>query len=242
MGRDPASRRPSTPVVAAGYSLGELTAAAAAGAVDADTILDLSSARAAAMTAATAAAPGPPYTMVALHGPSVDAASSLAANVGAYVAIVNGPTEVVIAGASTSLDALVATCEGRGIHVRPLAVPVPSHTPLLAPAAATFWRDIAATPFAPLDPPVVSGVTGAVITNPDDVRASLRDQIDHPINWARSMDLVAEMGTTVALDVGPGRDLLALWREHHRHLPARGVEDFATLAGAAAWLRSHPGR
>ena len=139
------------------------------------------------MTGAIAAT-GAAYAMVAVHGPSVEAASSLAAQVGAYLAIVNGPAEAVVAGESASLDRLTATCEARGIHVRRLAVPIPSHTPLLAPAAVTFWRDIVATPFPPLDLPVVSGVTGAVITSPDDVRASLRYQIDHPINWARSIE------------------------------------------------------
>ena len=64
-------------------------------------------------------------------------------------------------------------------------------------------------------------------------------QIAEPLDWARTLDMAVEMGATAFFEPGPGNGLTRMARERHPALPARAFDEFATVAGAVAWLQRH---
>jgi [acyl-carrier-protein] S-malonyltransferase len=224
------------PALVAGYSVGELTAHALAGALAPAEALQLAARRAECMDAA---AP-PAHGMLAVRGVRLAALEALAADAGAVVAIVNGDDHAVLAGADAALARLAETLQARGgAHVVPLRISVPAHSPRLAAAVAPFRDALAAAPWLPHRVPVLSGIDGQPIYGSADAVATLARQLSTPLDWARTLDVAREMGATVFFELGPGSGLTRMVRERFPDLPARALDDFATLDGAVAWLRRH---
>src|SRR3954454_1286326 len=118
---------PSDAVVV-GHSVGELTAAAVAGAVSASDAVRLAAIRGAAMKGACVEVDG---GMVALLGGDPADVQEAIDRSGCVPANVNGAGQVVAAGVREALDRLVTTPPS-GARMRPLAVAGPFHTPWMA--------------------------------------------------------------------------------------------------------------
>src|ERR1700722_6484763 len=128
------------PLVVAGYSVGELAAWGVAGLLDHKGVLDLVVQRAAAMDKATTE----PSGLVAIRGLRRDALDPICKAHGAYVAIVNAEDQMLVGGTRKALDAIVHDAQAAGAErTTVLPVAVPSHTPLLAEASASFRQALA---------------------------------------------------------------------------------------------------
>jgi [acyl-carrier-protein] S-malonyltransferase len=64
----------------------------------------------------------------------------------------------------------------------------------------------------------------------------LSRQISEPLQWARTLDLSAEMGAKVYFEIGPGNTLTRMVRERFPNAQARSLSEFQTLDGALNWL------
>ncbi|MDX5364551.1 MAG: acyltransferase domain-containing protein [Pseudazoarcus pumilus] len=221
-----------SPAVVAGYSVGELTAHAAAQGMTPDTALTLARRRAACMDAASPRGHG----LLAVRGLPLDAVRQQAMAAGAAVSIVNGTDHVVLAGPHAALAALELTFTDQGAHVVPLAVSVPAHSHWLAQAVAPFRSALEAAPWQPHAAPVPSCIDGRAVRTRDAAIDALSRQLAEPLDWARVLDVARELGATVFFELGPGDSLTRMVRERHPDLEARALSDFATLRGAAAWL------
>jgi len=191
------------PLAAAGHSLGEYTALAAAGAFDYDTALRLVSIRGAAMAAA---ADREPSGMAALIGVDEDEAASIGAHRRAeggrmWVANINAPGQIVVAGGQNDIDWIMA--KGRGLGVRrviPLKVAGAFHSPFMASAATaveTALRGISPTPPAF---PVYANVTGHPYPE-GQVTDLLVRQVIEPVRFAETL---TNMSVDAFVHVGPG--------------------------------------
>lgn len=205
--------------IAAGHSLGEITALAWAGALDRDAALDLARRRGAIMAGAAIA--GGAMLRVALPP---DEAAPLARDTGLVVACRNGRSETVLAGPADAVAAAAMRCRDRGIETAPLAVSHAFHSPDMAPAAAELGMALAATPFAPLQRPVASTVTGAVLPADADLAALLVDQLTEPVLFDAGLDVLATHAD-ILVEVGPGHGLTRL--AHNAGLAAWSVDAFA---------------
>lgn len=224
------------PALVAGYSVGELTAHAVAGALDPTAALALAAARAACMDAAAPADHG----MLAVRGLRLEAIEALAAEAGALVAIRNGADHAVLAGPLASLARLADTLAARGsAHVVPLRITVPAHSRWLAAGVEPLAAALAAARWQPHRVPVLSGLDGRPVADARDAIATLARQIAEPLDWARTLDVAVEMGGTAFFETGPGSSLTKMVRERFPELPARALDEFATVDGAVAWLRRH---
>uniref|UniRef100_UPI002897B0CC acyltransferase domain-containing protein n=1 Tax=Stenotrophomonas indicatrix TaxID=2045451 RepID=UPI002897B0CC len=123
-----------SPILLAGYSVGELAAHAIAGSFDATTCLSLSAQRARFMDAASPVDAG----MQAVLGLDRQTVQTLCEIHGTHVAIANGTDHFIVGGTLPALRALAAAAHAQGAEVRVLPVHVPAHTPLLSAAVTPF--------------------------------------------------------------------------------------------------------
>lgn len=223
------------PVCAAGYSLGEMAAATAAGAFSAPAGVGLCAERAALMDGAT---PGP-SGMLAVLGLEATTVADIAGRAGLAVAIRNGPRHLVLAGPAERLNGAEADALARGASrtVR-LAVRTPSHTAVLAAAGEAFGRRLAELPEGRLDFPVLSAIDGRPARTRSAAFGALARQLASPLDWEACMATLAEMQPDAVLEIGPGNALCRLLAELAPDLPARACDDFRSLEAAAAWVRS----
>ncbi len=222
-----------TPVIVAGYSLGEFIAATVGGAIGLDTVLALARNRGACMAAAFTE----PTAMVAVRGLSTGAVEDLARGSGCYVAIINGPQEVIVAGERHRVQSFERSL-GSSVHVRPLDIDVPSHTPLLEGATRQFSAQLAAANLRDLKVPLVRSRDGAVVRTKADVVDTLARNLSATIRWDVAMDVVAEMGCDVIVELGAGDALTCLWANRAPRTIVHAMDEFSTVAGAGTWFQA----
>ena len=192
------------PVAAAGHSLGEYTALAAAGAVDYWDGLSLVAARGAAMAEAAAANPS---SMAALLGADAAKAEEIASERRArggelWVANMNAPGQIVVAGGIDDIVWLVGAARELGVRrAVQLNVAGGFHSPLMAAAADALGVALAEVDLQPAAFPVFSNVTAAPAT---DVAQSLADQLTSPVRFEESVLAMVAAGVEAFVHIGPG--------------------------------------
>ena len=218
------------PSLFAGYSVGEVSAWACAGAWDTGVAADVVAARAAAMDRLGPSGCG----MLAVRGLPLDAIERHAD--GLYVAIVNEADHAILAGTKGALDAAAATLAQAGAWTRRLEVAVPSHTPLLAAAATAFAATLRATPALATEGRVLRGVDGVACRLRDEMAEALPDALRRTIRWDACCRAMVESGIRVALELGPGRALAQLCAVNCPGIEVRSIEDFRSPDGMASWV------
>lgn len=199
--RDAAAQSPHG---AAGHSLGEYTALAAAGAISYEEGLRLVAARGRAMAAATTAVPG---TMAAVVGTELaileDVVASRRQSGGQlWVANVNAPGQIVVAGAEPDVAWLASSARDLGLRrVVPLNVSGAFHTPLMQPAVDELTASLARAEFTKPRFPVWSNLAAAPV---EDVRAVLEGQLTGRVRFAESLEAMQAAGVEAFVHVGPG--------------------------------------
>lgn len=199
-------RLPHPPVAAAGHSLGEYTALAAAGVIEYDDALRVVAERGRAMADA---ADLEPSGMAALLGADVELAeaveaASRAAGGRLTVANDNAPGQVVVAGGADDLDWLDAN--GRDLGVRRavrLKVAGAFHSPFMAPAAERVAAAVASIEPGDGRFDVYANVTATPV-RPAEVAKSLADQVVGRVRFADTLRNMAGSGIGTFVHVGPG--------------------------------------
>ena len=192
------------PRAAAGHSLGEYTALAAAGVFDYQTGLRLVAARGLAMARA---AEQEPSGMVAVLGVDQDRAEEAAATRrdhegSLWVANLNAPGQIVMAG---GLDDLEWFAEHGGEYgarrVVSLKVAGGFHSPFMEPAVELLAEAVHGVSFGAPRFPVWANLTAAPV---DDVRTSLLQQVVSPVRFGQSLQAMAGAGIDTFVHLGPG--------------------------------------
>jgi [acyl-carrier-protein] S-malonyltransferase len=188
---------------AAGHSLGELAALAAAGAMDHRAGLRLAVERGALMQQAAEAGGG---GMLALLGDR-DVALALAERFGLTLANDNAPEQVVVAGPASELDAARGKARPSGLRGLRLAVRGAFHSPEMEPALAGFREALRTVDFRPPAMRVISCATTMEFAAP---RAELAEALVRPVRWRQTMLALRGRGVERFVDVGPGEVLAKL--------------------------------
>ncbi len=190
------------PGVAAGHSLGELAALAAAGVLDRDDALELVVLRGRLMAEADDTG-----SMLALVGASEEEAREIADHAGVTVANDNAPGQVVLSGARDELAAAEEDARDHGRRALKLNVAGAFHSPLMEPAVQPFREALDAITIGEPRFPVVSCAS----TQPfADVRAELAAALTTPVRWRETMLALDAAGCTRYVEVGPGKVLARL--------------------------------
>jgi [acyl-carrier-protein] S-malonyltransferase len=226
------------PLCVAGYSLGEMAACCAAGAFSAADGIALCAERAALMDAAASGEHG----MLAVLGLDEALVETMAVQAGLAVAIRNAPRHLVLAGPRAGIAAIAEPLLAAGAsRLVPLAVHTPSHTAVLATAAAAFARHLAALPDGRLAFPVLSAIDAAAARTTRPALAALARQIATPLDWAACLQAMRERQPDAVLEIGPGNALARLFGELAPEIPVRAADDFRSDDGIVRWLASCAG-
>lgn len=220
------------PAVVAGFSLGEVAALTFAGAYTDEQGFELVCRRAELMAAAAEKHPGAMRAVVKLDAPTVE---RLAAEAGdAWPVNYNSPLQTVVAGTAEAcerLDALVKEAGGRAMRV---AVSGAFHSPFMADAERGL-ADYLADGHAPAEPriPVIANRTAEPYPQDASERAALlSSQVANPVQWVRTLELMASMGVDTFVEVGPGKTLTGLVKrtlEGVTALPCETVEQLEAV-------------
>jgi [acyl-carrier-protein] S-malonyltransferase len=217
------------PEVVAGHSLGEYTAAIAAGALNVETGARVVAARGNAMGAACRATPGTMAAVVKLNPQAVEVLVDRIDDL--VIANDNAPGQVVVAGSPEAVAQLRELARDAGGRALPLDVEGAFHSPAMAPAVTVVRDALAAA--GPQDPvtPVVAGATARETVDAAVLTAALVDGILAPVRWREVQLRLVELGVTTLVEVGPGGVLAGLAK---RTVPEVSVHTVATpedLAG-----------
>jgi [acyl-carrier-protein] S-malonyltransferase len=193
------------PKGAAGHSLGEYTALAAAGSFTFLEGLSLVAARGRAMASAAAReASG----MAALIGADAATAESIAATRRAdggklWLANINAPGQIVVAGGAADIEWVVASARDLGVRrAVPLKVAGAFHSPYMESAATALASALQAVHIAPPSFAVWSNVTAT--PHGDTPAPALLEQLTGTVRFSESLLSMAGAGITTFVHVGPG--------------------------------------
>ena len=193
------------PDLAAGHSYGELVALAAAGALTADDLLTLSTARAAAVLDAAGTDPG---GMAAVAASALAVAAAIAGVDGVVVANHNSPLQTVISGTEPALAEALARLTVAGLPSKRIPVACAFHSPVVAEAAETFKVVLSGVEMHPPSFPVWSNTTAA--PHGPDLRDALARHLARPVRFVDEIEAMYETGVRVFVEAGPGGVLTKL--------------------------------
>ncbi|MGW4383332.1 ACP S-malonyltransferase [Kitasatospora sp. NPDC004531] len=205
--------------VAAGHSVGELTAAVYAGVLEPADAVRLAAVRGRAMAEACAEAP---TSMAAVVGGEQREVLDRMAELGLTAATFNGPGQIVAAGLEADLMRL-AVAPPAGATVKPLSVAGAFHTPFMESARQTFAAAAEQVPFGPPTQLLLSNADGAVVEDPADIRARLVRQVVSPVRWDLCLDRLGELAPEATLSLPPAKTLANLLKRHRPELDVLSV-------------------
>ena len=227
---------PTLPIAAAaGLSLGEWTAHAAANTFDFATGLKLVEKRGQLMEAACDATAG---AMAAMIGADESAVRQLAADTDVDVANLNAPGQIVISGEAAKVELAVSLAREHGIRRATLLnVAGAYHSRLMNSAYLALGDALVDAVFQAPAFPVVSNVTGAAAETLPEIRQSLQDQVTGTVRWVDCMEWLLDHGCDLFIELGPGGVLAGLAQRIRKGVEVISVTDPASLRACAERLR-----
>jgi [acyl-carrier-protein] S-malonyltransferase len=219
--------RPLRFAAAAGLSLGEYTAHAAAGTFTFETGLRLVAKRGALMQEACNATVG---TMTTLLGATPEQAREIAAARGVDVANLNCPGQIVLSGGAQEMEAVPALAKEMGIRkVVPLKVAGAYHSRLMASAATGLAPFLAAAALAASRVPVVANYTAEVADGADEILRTLEAQVCGSVRWEESIRRLIAMGIHDFVECGPGAVLQTMLKRIDPSATCLSLESHADI-------------
>jgi [acyl-carrier-protein] S-malonyltransferase len=222
---------------AAGLSLGEFTAHAAAGTFDFKTGLSLVNQRSRFMQEACEATEG---GMAAIIGADEQGVRNLAAAADVDVANFNSPGQIVISGEKSKIALAVGMAKEYGARKAvELTVAGAFHSRLMEPAYQRLSAVLAETSIAMPSVPVVSNVDAVPAGSPDAIRKSLADQVTGSVCWTASIEyMIDHLGITRFLELGPGGVIAGLVGRIRKGTEVISISDITSLEAALPLLRA----
>ncbi len=222
----------------AGHSLGEYSALCAAGAFTFEAGLKVVQLRGKLMAEAGDKIPGTMAAILGLEADKLDVVLKQASSAGLVVAAnFNSPNQIVISGTLSGVEAAAKLAETAGAKkVVMLVVGGAFHSPLMDSAIPGLKAGLDALAFQVPRVPLISNVEAQPVSDLAAVKSLLLRQPVSPVRWVESMQNAIKLGCTEALEIGPGKVLMALVRGISRDMRVTTVEnpeDLAKLASAA---------
>ncbi len=217
---------------AAGLSLGEFTAHAAAGTFDFETGLKLVARRGFFMEEACNATSG---GMAAMVGGDADEVRRLAESADVDVANFNAPGQIVLSGEKEKVLDAVARAKEFGVRKAvSLTVAGAYHSRLMRSAQEKLASEIAPVTLAVPQVPVPSNYLAQPAGSADAIKESLVNQVTGSVRWTESMEYLLSQGIEFFIELGPGGVLAGLMGRIRKEAEVVSITDAATLEAGAA--------
>ncbi|WP_055588449.1 ACP S-malonyltransferase [Peterkaempfera griseoplana] len=219
----------------AGHSVGEITAAAAAGVLSAESAMAFVRQRGLAM--AGAAAVTETGMTVVLGGDPDEVAAKLAQH-GLTAANNNGGGQIVAAGTLEQLAALKADPPA-GVRLVTLSVAGAFHTRHMAPGVDVLAKLAPGIPVADPATAYVSNQDGGVVRQGTEVLSRLVSQVSNPVRWDLVMEKLQEIGATCVIEVPPAGTLTNLVKRNLKGIETLALKTPADLDKARELVAKH---
>lgn len=220
---------------AAGLSLGEWTAHAAAGSFSFEEGLRLVEQRGRFMEAACEATSG---AMAAMIGGDEVAVRRLATAADVDVANLNSPGQIVVSGDRPKVENAVALAKEHGIRRATLLnVAGAYHSRLMESAYIKVGELLKDVVLQKPSFPVMSNVNGKQVDSADEIRQTLQAQVTGTVRWTDCMERMLEMGCDLFLELGPGGVLAGLLQRTQKGAEVLSVSDVPSLQSCVEKLR-----
>ena len=216
----------------AGHSLGEYAALCAAGTFSLADTARLLRIRGRAMQAAVPVGQG---AMAALLGLSFDQAEAVAAEAAqgevCQVANQNDPAQNVVSGSKAAVERAIDLAKAAGAK-RALLLPVsaPFHCALMAPAAEEMAGALADVTMNAPAVPVVANVVAEAVTDPEQIRKLLIEQVTGQVRWMSSVEWMGAQGVTEVWEIGAGKALSGMIRRINKEITCVNIGTAADVA------------
>lgn len=231
------------PKVAAGLSLGEYSALAAAGVLETNDAIDLVWLRGAAMEQA---AKGVNCKMSAILGGTEEMLGQACAQAGdvgvVEIANLNCPGQVVISGEKSAVEKAEQLAVQLGAK-RALALDVsgPFHTSFMAPAGEALEEKFAGMQFGPMQFPVIFNATGETLAEGQTVAEMLVKQVQSSVLFEKSIKKMLAMGVDTFVEIGPGKALSGFVKRISADVKTYTIEDMETFENTVKELEATQG-
>jgi [acyl-carrier-protein] S-malonyltransferase len=213
------------PGAAAGLSLGEYTALAAAGAIGLDDTVRLTHLRGRLMQEACDAQASGMVSLIGVDEAGAEKICEAARPAGTiWPANYNCPGQVVVSGVKAACERVCRIAESLGAQrAVPLAVAGGFHSPLMAPAREKLAPELRRLEFRKLAFPVVANVTGDYYSDAASPADLLTRQVDGAVRWQQGLERLIADGFDRFYEIGPGRVLTGLLKRIDRRIGRNAV-------------------
>jgi [acyl-carrier-protein] S-malonyltransferase len=216
---------------AAGLSLGELTAHAAAGTFSFEDGVRIVQKRGELMDEACAATVG---GMAAMIGADENAVRQLADDEDVDIANINSPGQIVISGELAKVEAAVAVAKEHGIRrATMLNVAGAYHSRLMESTYEKLGPVLLDVQMQLPQFPVVSNVTGEEVKTLPEIRQTLQDQVTSTVRWADCVQRLVALGCDTFIELGPGAVLAGLVKRTSKDVEVMAAGDAESVRACA---------
>ncbi len=220
-----------TPDFAAGHSVGEYSALAAAGVLGIPDAVRLVQERGRLMHETAQKQQGGMAAVLGLDELTVE---EICRETGAYISNINASDQVVIAGEKIALARAMDLASVRGAkRLISLQVSGAFHTDLMRPAVAGMEQAVALANFSDANVPIIANCDATPITMREDIKNELLEQLCGCVQWRRSVSYLWNAGVTQFYEIGPGKVLSGLIRRTCPDAQVTGVNDAKSLLSLA---------
>jgi [acyl-carrier-protein] S-malonyltransferase len=208
----------------AGHSLGEYSALAAAGALSIPDAARLLKLRGQVMQKAVPVGIGAMAALLGLDLPAAQEISAAAAKETGKVCSTandNSPGQVVVSGHKEAVERAIALAAEKGAK-RSVMLPVsaPFHCALMQPAADAMGEALGTAMLNVPSVPLIANVTAAPVSDPEQIRKLLSEQITGTVRWRESIETMKKEGVTRIFELGSGKVLAGLVKRIDREIEA----------------------
>ena len=215
------------PDMVAGHSLGEFSALVANGTLSFADALQLVSVRAQAMQKACEANPSVMAAVLGLADEKVEQICQHVTNETGEIVVAanyNCPGQLVISGSLAGIEFACGQMKDAGAK-RALILPVGGafHSPLMMPAKEELEAKINGTIFNTPGCPVYQNVAAKAITDPEQIKQNLIEQLTGPVKWTQCVQAMIADGATQFTECGPGKVLQGLVLKINKEVTAESL-------------------
>ena len=225
------------PDVAAGLSLGEYCALAAAGVMSDEDAIRTVRQRGILMQEAVPVGEGAMAAILALDASAIEEVTG--AMEGVWIANYNCPGQIVISGEKAAVEEACEKLKAAGAkRAVMLNVSGPFHSGMLADAGEKLGEVLSQVELHEPQIPYVANVTAQYVKSAGEVKELLTRQVSSSVRWQQSVEAMIGDGVDTFIEIGPGKTLAGFMRKISRDVKTLNVEKLEDIGKVAEALKS----
>ena len=223
--------------VAAGLSLGEYCALAAAGVMSDEDAIRTVRQRGILMQEAVPVGEGAMAAILALDAAAIEEVTG--AMEGVWIANYNCPGQIVISGEKAAVEEACEKLKAAGAkRAVMLNVSGPFHSGMLADAGEKLGEVLSQVELHEPQIPYVANVTAQYVKSAAEVKELLTRQVSSSVRWQQSVEAMIADGVDTFIEIGPGKTLAGFMRKISRDVKTLNVEKLEDIGKVAEALKS----